>query len=121
MEGTEIWIKTHIISNSKVNLKLSDIRQTIKKRVSEMFCESVRMQQEAEATGMRWASVVVTAEANKHPNPRSGNNTWDGTILVQTNKTFSKKFARVRAMLAKNKLCWSHFGLEKRTAMLHLT
>lgn len=55
-----------------------------------MFCESVGLRQEAEAIDMRWASVVVTAEANKHPNPRSGNNTWDGTIPAQTNKTFSK-------------------------------
>lgn len=90
MQGTEICMKTHIISNGKVNLKLSDIGQTIKKRISEMFCESVGLRQEAEAIDMRWASVVVTAEANKHPNPRSGNNTWDGTIPAQTNKTFSK-------------------------------
>lgn len=104
MKATEIWKKTHTISNGKIKLKLSDVAQTIKKRVSEMFCESIGLQQEAEAAGMQWASVVVTATANKHPNPASGNNTWDGTTPSQTNKTFSRKFARVRAMLAKKRI-----------------
>lgn len=99
--ATKIWMENHVVSNGKIKLKLSVIGQTIKKRVSEMFCAATGVQAIAEEYEMRWASVVVTLEAVKHPNPKNGRSCWDGTTPKQSNKLFSKRFARVRAMLAK--------------------
>lgn len=108
------WMKTHVISNGKIKLPLSEVGKTKEKTLSEMYCLSLGIQQVAQGQGHEWASIVCTLPASKHPNPLSGNNTWDGTTPDAAGKIISHKFSRVRAMLAKKGIFLS--GLWTREA-----
>ena len=112
-------MKSHVITNGKVTISLADIGKTIKKSIAEMYCLSLGIQVEAEGQGCEWASIVCTLPARMHPNPTVGENTWDGTTPNNAGKEISKKFARVRAILAKSGITLS--GVWTREAHLDAT
>lgn len=98
------WLKNSVITNTvdkSITFPLIDASHNNKKKLAEIYSIFNGMEGLALEQEMVWASVTVTAEPKLHPNPANGQNSWNGTLPLKTNKILQKKWKQTRSVLAK--------------------
>ncbi|CAI8830889.1 replication endonuclease [Methylocaldum szegediense] len=110
--AAEQWASRRQIKCENATLPLIDIlKKADQNRASERYVLNKYICELAKNAGYIGFFITATCPPEMHPNPSNGNDNWDGTLPDEAAKWLQKRFARVRALLAKNKIeytgCWT--------------
>jgi hypothetical protein len=103
------FLDTHEVKFEDKSFRLADIALTREKRLAEMQCLLKGIELQAEAQGLRWASVVASLPPHLHVNPTAGANSWDGTLPDQSIRYIHDRWKKMRAYCAKKKITLAGF------------
>jgi hypothetical protein len=80
-----------------------------KAKLAEFWAWCAGMQTLAQADGLEMAMLTLTLEPEYHPSPAMGRSSWDGTTPDLANKEIGRRWAQIRAALAKVGITLSGF------------
>ena len=101
-KDTARFLKHHMaVGRAGEQINLCNV---FERKIAEFAIVSQGIQTAAEACGMAWAKIVVTAPPPYHINPTHGQYQWDGTVPDELCKKWARQWARCRASLAKQKI-----------------
>lgn len=103
LEKQDAWADAQVVFSTLTGnyFHLSGSTKKRQTRLAEMYVIAKGIETRIEADSLEWASVVVTAEPEMHPNPTRGKRCWNGTLPHQSATILAERWALVRARLAK--------------------
>lgn len=92
-----------------INKTLPTREVTSKAKMAEFWAWCAGVQALAQADGLEMAMLTLTLEPHYHPRPAMGQASWDGTTPDLANKEIGRRWAQIRAALAKLGITLSGF------------
>ncbi|WP_324780542.1 replication endonuclease [Thiobacillus sedimenti] len=80
-----------------------------KAKLAEFWAWCAGVQALAQADGLEMAMLTLTLEPSFHPAPAIGKTSWDGTTPDLANREIGRRWAQIRASLAKQDITLSGF------------
>jgi hypothetical protein len=92
-----------------INKALPTREAVTKAKLAEFWAWCAGVQALAQADGLEMAMLTLTLEPQYHPCPAMGKTSWDGTTPDLANKEIGRRWAQIRAALAKLGITLSGF------------